>query len=117
MLPGILLESGAEVDAASKDGATPLEEASIRGVAPIVMLLLDHGANVNHVNSDSGATALYAAAAFGRDEVVKLLLERGADPSLCGKNAKSALQAAVENGFSGVAGLLRQRTSREGCRQ
>ncbi len=113
----VLLESGAEVDAASKDGATPLEEACIRGVAPIVMLLLDHGANVNHVNSDSGATALYAAAAFGRDEILKLLLERGADPSLCGKNAKSALQAAVENGFSGVAGLLRQKTSREGCRQ
>jgi ankyrin repeat protein len=113
----LLLESGAEVDAASKDGATPLEEAAIRGIAPIAMLLLDHGASVNRVNKDSGATALYVAASFGRDAIVKLLLERGADPTLCGKNAKSALQAAVENGFSGVAGIIRQRTSREGCRQ
>ena len=111
----LLLESGVEVDAMSKDGATPLEEASIRGITPIVLLLLDHGAKVNHVNNDSGATSLYAAAAFGRDEVVKLLLERGADPTLCGKTAKSALQAAVDNGFSGVAALIRQRTSREGC--
>ena len=106
-----------KADAASKDGATPLEDASLKGFEPIVMLLLDHGAKVNQVNSDSGTTALYAAAAFGRDEIVKLLLERGADPSLCGKNRKSALQAAVENGFSGVAALLRERTSRQGCRQ
>jgi ankyrin repeat protein len=58
---------------------------------------------------------LYAAAALGRDEVVKLLLERGADPTLCGKNARSALQAAVENGFSGIAAIIRQKTDHEGC--
>ena len=113
----VLLESGANANAARRNGSTPLEDASLKGFVSIVMLLLDHGAQVNQVNSDSGTTALYAAAAFGRDEIVKLLLERGADPSLCGRNRKSALQAAVENGFSGTAALLRERSSYEGCRQ
>lgn len=80
-------------------------------------LLLDHGAQVNQVNRDSGSTALYAAAAFGSDEIVKLLLERGADPSICGTNGKTALQVAVENGFSGAAGLLRERGGHGSCRQ
>lgn len=113
----VLLESGADANAASRNGSTPLEGAALRGFESIVMLLLDHGAQVNQVNSDSGTTALYAAAAFGKEQIVKLLLAQGADPSLCGKNGKTALQAAVENGFSGAAGLLQERSSHEGCRQ
>src|SRR5690242_16044411 len=73
----VLLESGANANAASRDGSTPLEDASLRGFESIVRLLLDHGAQVNQLNTDSGTTALYAAAAFGRDGIVKLLLERG----------------------------------------
>jgi len=113
----VLLESGADANAAGRNGSTPLEDASLKGFESIVTLLLDHGAQVNQVNSDSGTTALYAAAAFGRDEIVKLLLKRGADPSLCGRNGKTALQATVENGFSGAAGLLRERGGHGGCRQ
>jgi ankyrin repeat protein len=112
----VLLEGGADANAASRNGATPLEDASLKGFESIVMLLLDRGAQVNQVNSDSGTTALYAAAAFGRDKVVKVLLERGANPSLCGRNGKTALQAAVENGYSGAAGLLRERGGHDGCR-
>ncbi len=113
----VLLESGADANAASRNGSTPLEDASLKGFELIVALLLEHGAQVNQVNSDSGTTALYAAAAFGRDEIVKLLLERGADPSLCGRNGKTALQAAVENGFGGAAGLLRKRGGHGACKQ
>lgn len=113
----VLLEGGANANAASRNGSTPLEDASLKGFEAIVTLLLDHGAQVNQVNRGSGTTALYAAAAFGKDAIVKLLLERGADPSLCGRNGKTALQAASENGFSGAAGLLRERGGHVGCKQ
>jgi len=36
---------------------------------------------------------------------------------LAGRSGKSALQAAIENGFSGAAALIRERTHHEGCRQ
>lgn len=118
-----LLSSGLNPDSRDRFGRTLLINAATLGNPQIASLLLSYHADPNAKREpdgsefESGATALYAAAAFGRDDVVKLLLERGADPTLCGQNAKSALQAAVENGFSGVAELLRQRTAREGCRQ
>jgi len=47
----------------------------------IVRLLLDHGANLNYVNSN-GINALMQAASFdGNKETVRLLLDRGANPN------------------------------------
>jgi ankyrin repeat protein len=81
----------------------------------MVSMLLDHGALVNRLNSGSGTTALYAAASFGRGDVVKLLLNRGANPSLCGSNRKSPYQAAVENGYSELATLIRDHGGTKSC--
>jgi ankyrin repeat protein len=81
----------------------PLEDASLKGFAGVVELLLDHGALVNQLNAASGTTALYAAASFGKGETVSLLLKRGADAGLCGKSKKSPYQAAEENGYRQVA--------------
>jgi ankyrin repeat protein len=107
----LLLDNGADPNMS----ATLLEDASLKGFDSIVSLLLDHGAQVNQINTDSGATALYAAASFGRGEVVKLLLDRGANPNLCGKNHKSAYQAAVENGYSDVAAMIKLHDGAASC--
>ena len=80
------------------------------------VLLLDHGAQTNRIDALS-STAIYAAAAFGRDQIVKLLLDRGADQSLCGENGKTATAGRFENGFTGIAELIRARGGSESCHQ
>jgi ankyrin repeat protein len=94
-----------------------LEDASLKGFAAIVGMLIDHGALVNQINGGSGTTALYSAASFGKVEVVKLLLERGANPTLCGKNSRSPYQAALEGGYSAVAAQIQNHGGTKSCQR
>jgi ankyrin repeat protein len=110
-----LLGKGADPNLGGPNGASPLEDASLQGHAAIAAMLLDGGALVNRLDPVSGTTALYAAASFGKGEVVKLLLNRGANPTLCGKNRTSPYQAAVENGFSEVATIIREHGGSRSC--
>jgi ankyrin len=113
----VLLDNGADPNISGRTGTSPLEDASLKGFESIAGMLLDHGALVNRLNTGSGTTALYAAASFGKSQVVKLLLERGANPNLCGSNRKSPYQAAVENGYSAVAGEIRNHGGAKSCEQ
>ena len=56
----------------------PLHVASKWGKSNMVVLLLDHGAQLESHTRD-GLTPLHCAARSGQDQVVDLLLERGAD--------------------------------------
>ena len=78
-------------------------------------MLLDHGALVDRINSGSGTTALYAAASFGKAAIVNLLLERGANPHLCGGNRRSPYQAAMDNGYTGLAAQIQSHGGAAGC--
>ena len=73
----LLLERGADINAQTKLGWTPLHMASRRGTLEILRLLLEFGADVEAEDED-GKTALQVAADKGYDEVVKLLREHGA---------------------------------------
>ena len=66
-------------------------------------MLLDHGARVNQVNTDSGTTALYTAAGFGKGDVVELPLKWGAHPNACGKGRTTPYKTAIDNGFAEIA--------------
>ena len=57
----LLLDAGANVDAANKHGDTALILAACNGRMEIVRLLLDAGANVDAANT-KGGTALTLAA-------------------------------------------------------
>ena len=72
----LLLEHGADVNAANRDGQTPLHEASFYGALEDVRLLLEHGVDVEAKNIH-GNTALQVAVEEERDEVVKLMREHG----------------------------------------
>src|SRR6266699_4855953 len=72
----VLLNGGADINAASNGGATALMWAT--GNAATVRLLLDRGAAVNAVTRD-GISALVTAARRGNVEVMRLLLAGGAD--------------------------------------
>ena len=91
----LLLERGAEVNAATRDDflrIAPLASAVAtpnipnpsddeQTVVALVQQLLDEGADVNQRRRD-GMTALHGAAYRGLVEVTRLLLDQGADRSL-----------------------------------
>jgi ankyrin repeat protein len=71
-----LLDSGANVNAKSPYGATPLFFAADRGNIEMVKLLIDRGADVNVKDTFYGSTALTFAAEKERIEILKLLLAK-----------------------------------------
>ncbi|MGI9165307.1 MAG: ankyrin repeat domain-containing protein [Pyrinomonadaceae bacterium] len=102
-----LLANGANVDAPTESGMTPLMFAASNGSAEIVEILLDRGAQVNTKRND-GLTAIDLAAFFGQLGVVHLLLRRRADPEVRGRVGTSAETWATVRGFVDIAETLRQ---------
>src|ERR1017187_4696649 len=75
----LLLQAGANVKAATREGAiTPLFMACTNVSAAMVERLLKAGADANSTKSN-GTTALMIAAASGSADAVKVLLDHGAD--------------------------------------
>jgi ankyrin repeat protein len=77
-LVGLLLEHGADVDAADSLGWTPLNHAAHEGVAEIVESLLRHGADPT-IPSDDGRTPLETALSEGHPELVRYFEDANPD--------------------------------------
>ena len=93
----VLLEAGADVNAKSNLGGTPLLiAAAYPGNTGLLRLMLEKGANI-HI-SVSGSTALTLAAFTGDVQGVAFLLDHGADPNPPGPGGHSALHLAVMRG-------------------
>ena len=74
----LLLRAGANVDAANREGVTPIAMASVYGSAPIIDRLLKAGADAKQ-RGPNGETLLMYAARNGNPDAVKLLVAAGAD--------------------------------------
>jgi ankyrin repeat protein len=100
----LLLDGGADANAANDFGATPLMWCA--GDAAKVRLLLSKGANAD-ARSNLGRSPLLIAASYdGATEAARLLIEKGADVNARDKFGNSVLaQAAASNNFE-VASLL-----------
>jgi uncharacterized protein len=94
-----LIAAGAEVNAVSPLGATPLMGAASRGHKDIVNYLLDHGAD-SSTRLGFGASALAGAAAGGHVDVVSVLLDRGS------QGLDAALALASRNGHEQIVQRL-----------
>ena len=70
----MLLDNGAEVNRAQKQGATPLHVACKNGHVDAARLLLEKGAEVDRAEKDGG-TPLFIAKERGHSAVVALLAE------------------------------------------
>ena len=101
-----LLDRGADPNARTEGGMTPLHRAAWGGKAEVVALLLDRGANLN-VLDKFRATPLHLA--VGHAEVVALLLDRGADPNARTEGGETPLHGAASVGKAEVVALLLDR--------
>jgi ankyrin repeat protein len=83
----LLVDRGADVNAKSDDLRTPLMIAARRpGGAPVVKLLLDHGANPNpNTRPETESSPLIEAITAGDAVIVDLLIQRGADAKAVGQ--------------------------------
>lgn len=72
----VLIAAGANVNAISEEGQTPLMIAATRGLTPLVRLLIDAKADLNKVNVH-GRTALDYAIRGGHAEVEEMLRKAG----------------------------------------
>ncbi len=76
-------------------GMTPLHYAARGGYRGTVGVLLDRGADVNHLTDGDRSTALLIASMNGHFDLAMDLLDRGADPNLASSAGATALYAAV----------------------
>jgi ankyrin repeat protein len=80
----LLVAKGADVNARSKQGRTPLiVAASYDGGSEVVKFLLEKGADIS-ARDGAGSTALVAATEANDTATVRLLLQKGADVNAAG---------------------------------
>ena len=111
----MLLERGADVHAADKDGWTALSWAAWSGLKQVSEKLLSRGASLAVVDA-RGNTPLMIAVLRGNVEIVRLFIQQGADTASVrkdGKSVKAILEAArkatpsLEPTFVEIQGLLK----------
>jgi len=102
----LLLDKGAQLEAKSSGGSTPLNFASGHGHIEIVRLLCDRGADVE-ARCNRGWRPLHWAAYFGHMSVVKELIEeRNAEINARDGNGRTALRVARDEDQPDVAAYL-----------
>ena len=77
----LLIEQGADVNAAEGDGMTALHWAAERGHERVVEVLIATGATVDAETRVGRYTPLHLAGRGGHGRVVRRLLEAGSDPA------------------------------------
>ena len=100
----LLIERGADVNARSKNGFTPLLFAAQQNDLDSVRTLLAEGAKLDDFTPEWGS-ALVAAAARGHENLAIFLLEKGADPNAADDNQIAVLHYAMLQGLAHMGGV------------
>ena len=96
-----LCEWRADIEAADKNGCTPLYDASYYGKLEVARELLARGANIEAA-ADDGATSLFIASQEGRLDVVRELLACGANIEAATNRGTTSLFMASQEGHLDV---------------
>jgi hypothetical protein len=106
-----LIAAGANVNAATSGGTTPLMMAASLGQLAVIRVLQERGAAVNKPRND-GFNALTLACFFGHEDVVRELLRRGADINATVRGLTTPEMWATARGFTNIAELLKESRER-----
>jgi ankyrin repeat protein len=101
-----LIAHGEDINALNKRGHAPIHLATVKGNSDVVHLLLENGAEVNVVGTDSGCTSLHYAASLGHVDLCELLVRYGADSDAQTTRLETPLHLAITHGHSEVVALL-----------
>jgi ankyrin repeat protein len=101
----MLIERGANVNKAAREGDSPLAVAAITKQASTASLLIERGAEIETKNAE-GDTPLMYAGKSGASDIVKLLMERGAKIDAQAADGGTALMLAVFHRRADTAQLL-----------
>jgi ankyrin repeat protein len=91
-----LIAAGANVNALTTTGTTPLMFAAAAGDERVVTTLIENGADVNATDTPKSLTPLMYAATHGRTAAVRRLLEHGAPPDMTSKVVDVSNQTTPE---------------------
>lgn len=100
----ILLSRGADIEAISGDGRTPLHLAAQAGSIEIAQLLIDRGADITR--NLGGGTPLHFAARQSSTNIAELLIGHGADINARDNDQETPLHCAALLGSESNAKLL-----------
>lgn len=95
-----LLNAGADPEAKATGGAYgvyPIHLAAAAGASNAILVLLDHGAEINSKNDRTGVTALHLAVFNAHPKAALVLLEAGADPHAVSTNIETPAALAKYN--------------------
>eukprot|EP01100_Stratorugosa_tubuloviscum_P003352 TRINITY_DN180_c1_g1_i1.p1 TRINITY_DN180_c1_g1~~TRINITY_DN180_c1_g1_i1.p1 ORF type:complete len:264 (+),score=142.74 TRINITY_DN180_c1_g1_i1:152-943(+) len=91
----VLIEKGANINAASKIGLRPVHFAAASGRATVLNTLFNKGADINAI-TQSGKTILHKAAFSGDEELLLWALRKGVDPTVRDCVGSTVLHSIVE---------------------
>ena len=109
----LLLDYGADVNAADQWGWSLLHYTVWPSNADMTKVLLEKGANPNIVERTEGRTPLHYAALRGEKTQAEMLLAHGADMDARGWYGKTPLSLAKEGGHTEIIELLRKHGAKE----
>lgn len=94
----ILIDAGADLNAADNQGRTPLHYAAVSRSSELVMTLIKEGASLDQVEK-SGKTPLIEAARIKAKGGIEVLLNAGAKTDIHDRKGKTALHHAAGRGW------------------
>jgi ankyrin repeat protein len=109
----LLLDYGANVNAADRWGWSLLHYTVWPSNADMTKVLLEKGANPNIVERTEGRTPLHYAALRGEKPQAEMLLAHGANVNAKDWYGKTPLSLAKENGHTEIVELLRKHGAKE----
>ena len=103
----MLLDKGADVKHADKEGRTALSLAAMKGHKVVAKLLLKNGAEIDRQDK-KGCTPLALAAEKGQDAVVRFLLESGANADLADEDEETPFEKARDRRLDLIVDVFRE---------
>ncbi|MFC2145871.1 ankyrin repeat domain-containing protein, partial [Acidobacteriota bacterium] len=101
----LLIQKGANVNAANFEKVTPMHVAAYAGRVPIAQLLIEAGADINARNA-FGDTPLHWAVFYGRKELVNLLVEKGVNVDAKSDEGTFFLHEGAAGGHEKLVNML-----------